>query len=66
MIYNILVDMVGTALCVLILLSAASASNIGGTRQDIQLDADGGYHNILIAIDEGVPYDSTLITNLQV
>lgn len=40
--------------------------NVGGTRQNIVHDSDGGYTSILLAIDESVPEDLALIDRIQV
>jgi len=37
------------------------ASNIGGTRQDILHNDNGGYENILVAISRAVPEDLNLL-----
>ena len=43
-----------------------SCSNIGSTRQDIELSEDGGYTDLLIAIHDNVPEDHSLIENIKV
>ena len=47
-------------------LTLVKSSNIGITREDIIHNANGGYSNILIAIDENVPEDRQLLTVIQV
>jgi len=47
-------------------LPSLSASNIGGTRQDILQNDDGGYRNILVAISRSVPEDLSLLSVMQV
>jgi len=47
-------------------LLAPVTGNIGNTRQKITLSDDGGYGNILIAIDESIPEDLDLLLGLQV
>ncbi|XP_067930959.1 calcium-activated chloride channel regulator 1-like [Watersipora subatra] len=42
-----------------------TSSNIGNDRQDINLSSDGGYTDILIAIDERVTEDPEIIFELQ-
>jgi len=42
------------------------ASNIGGTRQDILQNDNGGYENILVAISRAVPEDLNLLHKVQV
>ncbi|XP_067930957.1 calcium-activated chloride channel regulator 4-like [Watersipora subatra] len=42
-----------------------TSSNIGNDRQDINLSSDGGYTDILIAIDERVTEDPEIISELQ-
>ena len=51
---------------VLVTLTLVKSSNIGATREDIIHNANGGYSNILIAIDENVPEDRQLLTVIQV
>ena len=51
---------------VLVTLTLVKSSNIGATREDIIHNANGGYSNILIAIDENVPEDRELLTVIQV
>lgn len=51
---------------VLVTLTLVKSSNIGATREDIIHNANGGYSNILIAIDENVPEDRKLLTVIQV
>ncbi|KAF6016854.1 hypothetical protein EB796_024835 [Bugula neritina] len=46
-------------------LLAPVTGNIGNTRQKITLSDDGGYGNILIAIDESIPEDLDLLLGLQ-
>ena len=48
------------------LLTLARSSNIGGDRQDINLNSDGGYTDLLVAIDEQVSENLDILTNLQV
>ena len=48
------------------LAQSISSSNIGGDRQDIDLADDGGYYNLLIAIDNRVEENTAILTNLQV
>lgn len=47
-------------------LTLVMCSNIGGTRQDLKLDADGGYTDLLIAIHDNVPQDSKIISAVKV
>ena len=53
---------------IVISLSAAmvQASNIGGDREDIELTNDGGYARLLVAIDENLPENLDILTNIQV
>ena len=54
-------------LCLLLIwCHMVTSSNIGSTREDIIHNSDGGYSNILIAIDENVPEDRQLLTVIQV
>lgn len=49
------------------LASSVSSSNIGATRQDILHDStDGGYTNILVAIDGKVADDFSMIDTIKV
>lgn len=50
----------------LVLFTLVNSSNIGATREDIVHNADGGYSNLLIAIDENVPEDRQLLEVIQV
>ena len=50
----------------LLLAVLVTSSNIGNTKQDINLDKDGGYTDLLVAIDEKVPEDLSILTKLQV
>ena len=50
----------------LLLAVLVTSSNIGNTKQDINLDKDGGYTDLLVAIDEKVPEDFSILTKLQV
>lgn len=50
----------------LALSSVVMSSNIGSTREEITHNSDGGYSNILIAIDESVVEDRQLLTEIQV
>ncbi|XP_067930944.1 calcium-activated chloride channel regulator 1-like [Watersipora subatra] len=43
----------------------ATSSNIGNDRQDINLSPDGGYTDLLIAIDDKVSEDLAIIDKLQ-
>lgn len=61
--------MKGTYLCLIVLLAGNGVwcDNVGGTRQTILHDvSDGGYTEILLAIDENVPENLQLITRIQV
>jgi len=49
----------------LVLFTLVNSSNIGATREDIVHNADGGYSNLLIAIDENVPEDRQLLEVIQ-
>ena len=54
-------------LCLLLICChMVTSSNIGSTREDIIHNSDGGYSNILIAIDENVGEDRQLLTDIQV
>jgi len=48
------------------LVQHAAASNIGGTRQDIQQNQYGGYEDLLIAISRAIPEDLSLVEKLHV
>ena len=50
----------------LLLAVLVTSSNIGNTKQDINLDIHGGYTDLLVAIDEKVPEDLSILTKLQV
>lgn len=55
--------------CLLALCLSAylvDSSNVGNTRQDISLGTDGGYGDILIAIDDRVTENVEIIEKLQV
>ena len=53
-------------LCLLLICChMVTSSNIGSTREDIIHNSDGGYSNILIAIDENVGEDRQLLTDIQ-
>ena len=41
-------------------------SNIGATRQDITLDSDGGFIDILIAIHDDVAEDRDILSSIEV
>ena len=54
-------------LCLLLICChMVTSSNIGSTREDIIHNSDGGYSNILIAIDENVGKDGHFLTDIQV
>ena len=48
------------------IVNLARGSNIGATRQDITHYPDGGYGTLLIAINDNVPEDLSIITAIQV
>ena len=50
----------------LMLVILVSSSNIFGDRQDIGLTEEGGYTDILVAINENVPEDPRIIFKLKV
>ena len=50
----------------LVLVPVVSSSNIGKSRQDINIGSDGGYTDILVAIDERVPENQDIVKNLEV
>ena len=50
----------------LMLVILVSSSNIFGDRQDMGLTEDGGYTDMLVAINEDVPEDSRIIFKLKV
>ena len=62
--------MESSAMLVMFLVFASqqgiSCSNIGSTRQDIELSDDGGYTDLLIAIHDNVPEDHSLIEDIKV
>ena len=45
---------------------SVTSTKIGKLRQDINLDEDGGYTDLLVVIDEEVKENLTLLTNLKV
>lgn len=53
-------------LCFLALYCSVLGDNIGNTRQPIVHYEDGGYGQILIAIDDNVEEDRSLIDAIQV
>ena len=58
-----------TLLRLLLLVSSCSlacGANIGATRQNITHYSDGGYGTLLIAINDNVPEDRSLLTDIQV
>ena len=46
--------------------AVVDCSNIGATRQDITLDNDGGFIEILIAIHEDVEEDHGILSSIEV
>ena len=48
------------------MVMAVNASNIGGDRQDINLSNDGGYTDLLVAINERVTENTEIINKLKV
>ena len=50
----------------LVVVILVRSSNIFGDRQDIGLTEDGGYTDILVAINENVPEDPRIIFKLKV
>ena len=52
--------MKGLHICIAVLVTLAQAA-----YEEIYLE-DGGYKNILLAINENVPYDPNIIPNLKV
>ena len=46
--------------------STINCSNLGGTRQDINLSNDGGYTDLLVAIDERLSENLDILYNIQV
>ena len=53
-------------LVISLLAVIVTSSNIGNTKQDINLEIDGGYTDLLVAIDEKVSEDLNILTKLQV
>ena len=45
---------------------SVTSTKIGKLRQDINLDEDGGYTDLLVVIDEEVEENVDILTNLQV
>ena len=50
----------------LMLVILVRSSNIFGDRQDIGLTEEGGYTDILVAVNEDVPEDPRILFKLQV
>ena len=53
-------------LSIITLGALATGSNIGSTRQDIQLSDDGGYTDVLIAIHDSVSEDRSILQAIKV
>ena len=53
-------------LLIITLGALATGSNIGSTRQDIQLSDDGGYTDVLIAIHDSVAEDRSILQAIKV
>ena len=53
-------------LLIITLGALATGSNIGSTRQDIQLSDDGGYTDVLIAIHDSVSEDRSILQAIKV
>ncbi|XP_067930952.1 calcium-activated chloride channel regulator 4-like [Watersipora subatra] len=47
------------------MVAMTASSNIGNDRQNINLSPDGGYTDILVAIDDNVPENMNIIYKLQ-
>ena len=45
---------------------SVESTKIGNDRQDINLDEDGGYTDLLVVIDREVEENSDILTKLQV
>ena len=46
--------------------STINCSNLGATRQNISLSNDGGYTDLLVAIDERLSENLDILYNIQV
>ncbi|XP_067930948.1 calcium-activated chloride channel regulator 1-like [Watersipora subatra] len=58
-------QLIGKLTRICLLVTVVASSNIGNDRQDIALSEDGGYMNILVAIDEDVPENEEIIVKLK-
>lgn len=47
-------------------IAVVTCSNIGATRQEITLDDDGGFINVLVAIHDDVAEDRSILSALEV
>lgn len=57
---------IDSILLIITLGALATGSNIGSTRQDIQLSDDGGYTDVLIAIHDSVSEDRSILQAIKV
>lgn len=48
------------------LVGAILCGNLQNTRQEIKLSSDGGYTNLLVAIDDRVTENYDVLNNIQV
>ena len=55
-----------SVISIITLGALVTGSNIGSTRQDIQLSDDGGYTDVLIAIHDSVPEDRSILQAIKV